>query len=179
MIYLLTAQPELIQRRFLFNWDYTIGFDLTKSLQLNFNATNNNIYDSFGREDELEVYDKFFTIGRPDNYHQKLNATYKIPLNKLPYLSFITADYGYTADFDWKAGSQSIINQTDPVTNVTKALNFQEVVGNMIQNANTHNLNTNINFGRFYKTLKLDKLLLKGTKKKPAKKGTVALGSKK
>ena len=30
----LTAQPELIQRRFLFDWDYTIGFDLTKSLQL-------------------------------------------------------------------------------------------------------------------------------------------------
>ncbi len=178
LIDLPVAQPELTQRRFLFNWDYTIGFDLTKSLQLNFNATNNNIYDGFGQDEDLEVYDKFFTTGRPDNYHQKLNATYKLPLNKLPFLSFITSDYAYTADFDWKAGSQSIITETDPVTNTTSTLNFQEVVGNMIQNANTHNLNTNINFGRFYKTLKLDKLLLKGTRKKPTKKGTVALDAK-
>ncbi len=156
----LPDQPELVQRRFLFNWDYTIGFDLTKSLQLNFNATNNYIYDSFGEDENLEVYDQFFSIGRADNYHQKLNATYKLPLDKFPFLSFISADYGYTADFDWKAGSQSYIEQ----------------VGNMIQNANTHNLNTNIDFGRFYKILGLDKLLLKGTKKQPTQKGTATLG---
>ncbi|WP_408024543.1 T9SS outer membrane translocon Sov/SprA [Tenacibaculum sediminilitoris] len=156
----LTAQPELVQRRFLFNWDYTIGFDLTKSLQLNFNATNNYIYDSFGEDEQLEVYDQFFSIGRPDNYHQKLNATYKLPLDKFPFLKFISADYGYTADFDWKAGSQSYVEQ----------------IGNMIQNANTHNLNTNLDFGRFYKTLGLDKLLLKGTKKLPTQKGKATLG---
>ena len=169
----LTAQPELIQRRFLFNWDYTIGFDLTKSFQLNFNATNNFIYDSFGEDEELEIYDQFFTVGRPDNYHQKLNATYKLPLNKLPYLNFLSADYGYTADFDWKASSQSNLDLPNG-DNVS----YVDVVGNMIQNANTHNINTNIDFGRFYKTLKLDKLLLKGTKKKPVKKGTATLGAK-
>ncbi len=173
LIDLPVAQPELIQRRFLFNWDYTIGFDLTKSLQLNFNATNNHIYDSFGQE-ELEIYDKFFTVGRPDNYHQKLNATYKLPLNKFPFLSFISADYGYTADFDWKSSAQSSL--TLPNGN---EVSYTDVVGNMIQNANTHNLNTNIDFGRFYKVLGLDKLLLKGTRKKSVKKGTVALGAKK
>ncbi|REH56491.1 protein involved in gliding motility SprA [Tenacibaculum gallaicum] len=156
----LPAQPELIQRRFLFNWDYTIGFDLTKSLQLNFNAANNYIYDSFGEDENLEVYDQFFDIGRPDNYHQKLNATYKLPLDKFPFLNFINADYGYTADFDWKAGSQSYVEQ----------------VGNMIQNANTHNLNTNIDFGRFYKIVGVDKLLLKGTKKQPTQRGAATLG---
>ncbi|WP_420551849.1 cell surface protein SprA [Tenacibaculum aiptasiae] len=169
----LSAQPELIQRRFLFNWDYTIGFDLTKSLQLNFNAANNYIYDSFGEDENLEIYDKFFNVGRPDNYHQKLNATYKLPINKLPYLGFVTADYGYTADFDWKASAQSNLDLPNG-----QSVSYVDVVGNMIQNANTHNLNTNIDFGRFYKTLKLDKLLLKGTKKRPTKKGTVALGAK-
>ncbi|SEE07434.1 cell surface protein SprA [Tenacibaculum sp. MAR_2010_89] len=158
----LSPQPELKQRNFVFDWDYTIGFDLTKSLKLNFNATNNYIYDSFGRDEDLEIYDKFFSIGRPNNYHQKLNATYKVPINKLPYLSFISADYGYTADFDWKAASQSYVDK----------------VGNMIQNANTHNLNTTIDFGRFYKVLKLDKLLIRGAKKGPIKKGSLKLGSK-
>ncbi|WP_232771601.1 cell surface protein SprA [Tenacibaculum sp. Bg11-29] len=173
----LPAQPELIQRRFMFNWDYTIGFDLTKSLQLNFNATNNYIYDGFGADEDLEIYDQFFNIGRPDNYNQKLNATYKLPINKLPYLSFINADYGYTADFNWKSGSQSVIENTDASTGEVTVIDFQEVVGNMVQNANTHNLNTNIDFGRFYKTLRLDKLLLKGARKKPTKKGAATLGA--
>ncbi|OSY87144.1 hypothetical protein WH52_12830 [Tenacibaculum holothuriorum] len=174
LIELPNEQPTLTQRRFLFDWDYTIGFDLTKSLQLNFKATNNYIYDSFGRDEELEIFDKFFNIGRPNNYHQKLNATYKIPINKLPYLGFLTADYGYTADFDWQAASQGPVFNEAGVENGTVA----DKVGNMIQNANTHNLNTNIDFGRFYKTLGLDKLMLKGTRKKPTQKGSVALGSK-
>ena len=174
----LPIQPELVQRRFMFNWDYTIGFDLTKSLQLNFNATNNYIYDGFGADEDLEIYDQFFTIGRPDNYNQKLNATYKLPISKLPYLSFLSADYGYTADFNWKAGSQSIIENTDATTGEVTVLDFQDVVGNMIQNANTHNLNTNIDFGRLYKTLGLNKLLLKGTRKRPTKKGGATLVAK-
>ncbi len=157
----LPAQPELKQRNFLFDWDYTIGFDLTKSLQLNFNANNNYIYDGFGRNEDLEIYDKFFNIGRPNSYQQKLNATYKIPINKLPYLSFVTADYGYTADFDWRASAESVVDK----------------VGNMIQNANTHNINTTIDFGRFYKILNLEKLLVKKAKKAPVKKGSIKLGS--
>ncbi|WP_428743643.1 cell surface protein SprA [Tenacibaculum sp.] len=173
LIDLPVAQPELIQRRFLFNWDYTIGFDITKSLQLNFNAANNYIYDSFGEEENLEVYDQFFNVGRPDNYHQKLNATYKLPLDKFPFLNFISSDYGYTADFDWKAGSQSnlVLPSGDNIS-------YLDVVGNMIQNANTHNLNTNIDFGRFYKIIGVDKLLLKGAKNQPTQKGTTALGGK-
>ena len=124
----LPAQPELVQRRFMFNWDYTIGFDLTKSLQLNFNATNNYIYDGFGADEDLEIYDQFFNIGRPDNYNQKLNATYKLPINKLPYLSFINADYGYTADFDWKSGSQSVIENTDASTGEVTVIDFRKLL---------------------------------------------------
>ncbi|MDC1162187.1 cell surface protein SprA [Tenacibaculum sp.] len=158
----LSPQPALTQRNFLFDWDYTIGFDLTKSLQLNFNASNNYINDSFGNSEEFDIYDKFFTIGRANNYHQKLNATYKLPIKKIPYLGFASADYGYTADFDWKAASKS----------------FEDKVGNMIQNANTHNLNGSIDFKRFYKTIRLDKLLLKGSKKKSGKKGTVVVSAR-
>ncbi|ARV06911.1 cell surface protein SprA [Polaribacter sp. SA4-10] len=151
----LSVQPELKQRRFLFDWDYTIGFDLTKSLQLNFNATNSYIYDAFESDEELEVFDDFFNTGRPNHYHQKLNATYKLPIDKIPFLSFIKADYGYTADFDWQTSSQDqeIVSQ----------------IGNVIQNANTHNLNTTINFEKFYKGLGFEKLLLTKSQRKKAK----------
>ena len=151
----LSPQPELKQRRFLFDWDYTVGFDLTKSLQLNFNATNSYIYDTFGSGEDLQVFDNFFNIGRPNNYHQKLNTTYQLPINKFPFLNFITADYAYTADFDWQVSSQdqTIVNQ----------------IGNVIQNANTHNINSTFALDKLYKMFGFEKLLLTKNQRKNSK----------
>lgn len=151
----LSPQPELIQRRFLFDWDYTVGFDLTKSLQLNFNATNNYIYDAFGSGEELQIFDNFFNTGRANQYHQKLNATYQLPLDKFPFLKFIKADYAYTADFDWQVQSQDE--------------SIAEQIGNVIQNANTHNLNTTFSFDKIYKSVGFEKLLLTKQQRKLAK----------
>ncbi|NLP57850.1 cell surface protein SprA [Lutibacter sp. B1] len=138
----LPELPTLKQRHFMFNWDYNIGYNLTKSLQFNFRAANNYIYDDFDASDDIELFDNFFTVGRPDHYHQTLNGTYKLPLDKLPYLNFLKADYTYTADFDWQASSQSYV----------------ESVGNVIQNANTHTFGTDIDFNKFYKIIGADKL---------------------
>jgi len=144
----LPEQPTLTQRYYLFDWDYSIGYNLTKSLQFNFRATNNYIYDDFQASDDIQLMDNFFTIGRPDHYHQSLNATYKIPLNKIPFFQFVNADYAYTADFDWQASSQSYIDK----------------IGNVIQNANTHTIGVDVDFTKFYKIVGADKLLVK---KKP------------
>ncbi|MEO9571076.1 MAG: cell surface protein SprA [Polaribacter sp.] len=159
----LAPQPELKQRRFMFDWDYTIGFDLTKSLQLNFNATNSYIYDTFNNNEDVQVFDDFFNTGRANHYHQKLNGTYNLPIDKIPFLSFIKADYGYTADFDWQAAPQSTIN----VNGVDIA--SVDLIGNVIQNANTHNINTTINFDRLYKGLGFEKLLLTKKQRKNSK----------
>ncbi|MFT5256688.1 MAG: cell surface protein SprA [Arenicella sp.] len=147
----LSDQPELKQRRFLFDWDYTVGFDLTKSLQFNFNATNSYIYDTFGSNDEIQIFDEFFNTGRASHYHQKLNGTYKLPIDKIPFLSWIKADYAYTADFDWQAAAQSTIS-VDGIE-----IPYTDLVGNVIQNANTHNLNTTFTFEKFYKSLGFEK----------------------
>jgi cell surface protein SprA len=163
----LSDQPELKQRRFLFDWDYTVGFDLTKSLQFNFNATNSYIYDTFGTNDEIQIFDEFFNTGRANHYHQKLNGTYQLPLAKIPFLSWIKADYGYTADFDWQAAAQSTIDIDG--TDVA----YVDLVGNVIQNANTHNLNTTFSFEKFYKSLGFEKWTK--TKRKRIPKQVVAL----
>lgn len=163
----LTPQPALKQRRFLFDWDYTIGFDLTKSLQLNFNATNSYIYDTFNNADEIQVFDDFFNTGRATHYHQKLNANYNLPIDKIPFLKFIKADYAYTADFDWQAAPQNTIN-----TNGVDVPSV-ELIGNIIQNANTHNLNTTISFDRFYKTLRFERFLLTKNQRKKSKKSSL------
>ncbi len=163
----LSDQPELKQRRFLFDWDYTVGFDLTKSLQFNFNATNSYIYDTFDSNDEIQIFDEFFNTGRANHYHQKLNGTYQLPLAKIPFLSWIKVDYGYTADFDWQAAAQSTIDIGG--TDVA----YVDLVGNVIQNANTHNLNTTFSFEKFYKSLGFEKWTK--TKRKPIPKQVVAL----
>ena len=143
----LSPQPILKQRRFLFDWDYALAFNFTKSLAINFNASNSFIYDAFGGGDDLEIFNNFFNTGRPTQYSQKLNSTYKLPINKIPYLGFIGVDYAYTADFDWRATSQDIT--------------IIEKVGNLIQNANTHNLTGSFNFAKLYKDSKFENLFIK------------------
>ena len=141
----LPELPTLKQRHFMFDWDYSIGYNLTKSLQFNFKAANHYIYDEFESSEDIQLMDNFFSIGRPDHYHQTLSGTYKLPLDKIPYLNFIKANYAYTADFDWQASSQSYVNK----------------VGNVIQNANTHTIGTDVDFKKFYKTIGLEKLFSK------------------
>jgi cell surface protein SprA len=141
----LPQLPTLEQRHFMFDWDYNIGYDITRSLQFNFRVANNYIYGDFDSTDEVKLFDNFFTVGRPDHYHQTLNANYKLPISKIPMLEFIKSDYTYTADFDWQASSQSYVSK----------------VGNVIQNANTHSLGVDLDFNRFYKSIGLDKLLNK------------------
>ena len=132
--------PELTQRRFMFDWDYNLAYNLTKSLQFTFRASNNYIHDEFEKNVDGDItngriFNNFFTIGRPQKYHQTLDATYKIPINKIPIFDFINATYSYTADFDWQAASNSYV----------------EDIGNTIQNANTHTLSGDLDMTKLYK----------------------------
>ncbi|NJB81368.1 T9SS outer membrane translocon Sov/SprA [Wenyingzhuangia aestuarii] len=149
--------PTLKQRNFMFDWDYRIGYQLTDAINLNFNASNNYIYDTFEQDaqteeelDRIDLYSNFFNVGRPNNYTQNLTATYKIPINKIPLLSFINADYSYTGNFNWRAASPD----------------FVEKVGNTIQNGNTHNVSTNLNFSKLYSEIGLKKLFSSSPKKR-------------
>lgn len=149
------ALPTLEQRNFLFDWDYNIGYNLSKSLKLNFRAANKHIYDSFERLDDTEaeditLYSNFFNFGRVNNYSQKLEASYKLPIDKLPFMKFVSSDYNYTANFDWSAGSQSFITE----------------MGNAIQNANTHSFSNNLNMQKLYSEIGL-KRLFTPKKKRP------------
>ena len=152
----LPELPVLTQRRFLFDWDYSIAHDFTKSFQFTFRAANNFINDQFNQEngsEDITIFNNFFQVGRPNNYHQRLDANYKIPLNKIPIFDFVNATYNYTADFDWQAPSNSFVDE----------------IGNVIQNANTHTLSADLDLRKLYKrTGILD--LAKPKKKKPKKK---------
>ncbi|WP_050809627.1 T9SS outer membrane translocon Sov/SprA [Ochrovirga pacifica] len=160
--------PTLKQRNFMFNWDYRIGYQLSNAINLTFNANNSYVYDAFERNintdeqeaalDEIGLYSNFFEIGRPSQYSQNLTATYKLPIHKLPFLSFVNADYSYTGNFNWQAASPD----------------FVERVGNAISNGNTHNLTGSLSFSKLYSEIGLKKLFSsKNDRLKSSKKTSV------
>ncbi|MBU3820921.1 cell surface protein SprA [Flavobacteriaceae bacterium XHP0103] len=148
---------ELFRRNYTFDFQYTINYALTNSLQFNFTAANNNIVRNYfkdgilnGEQDpELDVWDGFLDFGDPNRQMQTLGVTYQLPINKIPTFEFIDATYQYTGDFLWQKGSDLYGNlEIDGQT---------YDLGNNIQNSNSHNFNSNLDMTRLYRYLGLVK----------------------
>ncbi|MEL0455100.1 cell surface protein SprA [Flavobacteriaceae bacterium SZ-1-7] len=149
---------ELFRRNYTFDFQYTINYNLTDALQLNFTAANNNIVRNYfkendlirGEQDEtLDVWDGLLDVGDPNRQTQNLGVTYQLPINKIPTFSFIDATYQYTGSFQWQKGSDLFGNvELDGQT---------YDLGNNIQNSNIHNINAALDMNRFYKYIGLVK----------------------
>jgi cell surface protein SprA len=157
--------PLLQQRNYLFNWQYALNYSLTRSLRLNLTTSNNSIVRNYFEDEndpnslinpELNIWDGFFNIGEPNRHAQQMQLNYEIPLDKIPFLDFINAQYTYTSNFDWQRGGDAI----------------REVTGenvNTVQNANTHNLTAALSMQRFYDKIGLKKIDGKGTAVAPVR----------
>ncbi|WP_027125685.1 cell surface protein SprA [Gelidibacter mesophilus] len=148
---------ELYRRNYRFDFQYAINYKLSKSLSLNFSANNTNIVRNYfvddvinGRQDPtLDVWDGFFDLGDPNIQNQQLQLNYEIPLYKIPTFSFLKATYSYTGDFQWQKGSD--LNNNLPLIDDTTGQIRNYNLGNSIQNANTHNINSTFNMETLYK----------------------------
>ncbi|MFT5251012.1 MAG: cell surface protein SprA, partial [bacterium] len=151
--------PTLYQRNFLFDWQYTINYNLTKSLRFNFTSTNNrtvkNYIDTFGNtDDSIGVWDGFFDVGDPNQHSQSLQLNYDIPFNKVPFLKFIRATYSYTGDFQWQKSSDLFLDIPIILEDgTTQSFNL----GNSVQNAQTHRINSSLDMKTFYRYIGLTK----------------------
>jgi len=151
----------LFRRNYLFNYLYGFNFDLTKSLKINYNATRSNIVRNFIDEDGIpddtnRIYDDYLEVGEANQLNQQLILNYEIPLSKIPFLSFLKANYSYTGTYNWMRSSialSSVEAEDGTIYNL----------GNTIQNSSSHRLNTTLNMDLFYKYIGLTK-----AKKKPA-----------
>lgn len=148
---------ELFRRNYTFDFQYTINYNITESLSFNFTAANNNIVRNYfkdniinGEQDELlNVWDGFFDFGDPNRQTQNLGITYELPINKIPTFNFINATYQYSGNFQWQKGSD-LYGELELDGNAYD-------LGNTIQNANTHNINTTLDMNRLYKYIGLVK----------------------
>jgi cell surface protein SprA len=123
---------------YTFDRYYGARWDLTRSLNFDFNAVNNaRIDEPFGRIDTKEKKDSvrsnLFKGGRNVLYTQKATLTYGIPLNKFPLLDWIRANYSYSASYNWIGASRLAVN-----------------LGNTIENAQENTFRAEFNFASLY-----------------------------
>ncbi len=142
----------LSNRNFTMNHQYAINWDITKSLQFNISANNDRVIRSYIDEDDnidetFDIWTDFLDEGIPNSHSQKLEATYQLPFDKFPFLAFAKTSYTYTADFNWQRNSQQFA-QLDGIPNL----------GNTVQNANTHRINTTLDLDKLYKYVGLEKV---------------------
>ena len=151
----------LYRRNYLFNYNYGFNYNLTKALRFNYTVATNNIVRNYFDEnkrpiDELTIWDDYFNIGEANMHTQQLVVNYDLPINKIPALSFIKSSYSYTSDYSWQRSS-------DALSSIDyNGVNYS--LGNTIQNAGSHKLNTTFNMDMLYRYVGITNK----TKKQPA-----------
>ncbi|WP_432711900.1 cell surface protein SprA [Pedobacter sp.] len=130
------------QKNFLITRVYGISWNLSRSLTLDFDATNYSIVDEpDGKINGLKrdtVWQNLQRLGRTTDYNHNLNITYNLPLNKIPGLSWVNVASRYGTNFNW---------QTEPLSTLRDP---QINLGNTIQNARTVQLNPTLNLSGLY-----------------------------
>ncbi len=146
----------LYQRNFLFNYQYGFNYNLTKSLKINLNATSNNIVRNYMKDNNepdnsYTIWSDYWNIGLPNLHNQQLTVNYELPVNKIPFLSFVKSTYTYAGTSSWQRSSLAMSSVLDSDTGINYNL------GNTIQNSGSHKLNTSLSMDSFYKYIGLSK----------------------
>ena len=128
-----------------FNWNrmYEIKYDLTRTLKVDFAVNNRATIDepegSLSKTDpdykakRDTIWQIFWDFGRPTLYRQTTNINYQVPINKIPFLDFLSLNTRYSANYDWTGSAKSL-----------------QYLGNNIQNSNTKQYNGQINLNTLY-----------------------------
>ncbi|MDG2109240.1 MAG: cell surface protein SprA [Flavobacteriaceae bacterium] len=150
--------PNLQQRNFLFDYNYVLSHNFSKSVRLNFNATTSSIIRQNSmveagimnpfQPEKNALWQGIFNAGEPNNHLQTFSLNYKLPFQYIPFLSFVDATYNYTGNFNWQRGSEawSQVKSDDGVS---------LGIVNTIQNNNTKTLNAALSFSKMYSALGL------------------------
>ena len=113
-----TSLPLSFSKEFLWNRDFSLKWDLTKSLHFSFNSAthaeieepnvpvNKDLYADRYQAWKDSVWHSIKGFGTPLDYQQDFTASYKVPLDKIPCFSWINLDGNYTAHYSWERGME-------------------------------------------------------------------------
>ncbi len=137
-------QPILYTKTFNWNRVYDVQHDLTESIRLTYSANNLSfVREPLGRRDKDDanawrgyrdsVWQSLLSFGDNVTFNQLFSANYKVPIDKIPILDWITTDLRYSGSYNWQRAPFS-----------------QDTLGNIIQNSRTLTLNGQANFITLY-----------------------------
>lgn len=128
----------IFEKSFFVNRTYTLNWQLTKSISLDYNATARGIIDEpfadITQRQNDSLWRAAVTGGRPKSYSHSIGANYRLPFDKIPGLDFLSADARYQGGYDWTAN----------------ALSLQDSFGNHINNKQNVTLNGRIDLNKIY-----------------------------
>ena len=118
-------QPQMVNnfemnfsKDFMWNRNFDIKYDLTKSLHFSFQTVMNaNIDEPYytpeiGKEHYAEwrdsVWSQIRKLGNPYAYQQVFSASWNLPINKIPVLDWITANASYNSNYNWNRSAKLI-----------------------------------------------------------------------
>ncbi|WP_414691870.1 cell surface protein SprA [Pedobacter sp. UBA4863] len=137
-----TTINTTFNKNFLMTRVYGIAWDLTKSLSLDFDATNYSIIDEpDGRINGLKkdtLWNNLKNLGRTTDYNHALNMRYNWPIAKIPGMDWVTLATTYGTTFTWQTEALATLN--DPAIDL----------GNTIQNSRTIQVNPTLNITSLY-----------------------------
>ena len=110
--------PVSFSQSYLWNREFSLKWDIFKALHFSFQSgthaeveepytpVNKDLYaDAYSAwKDSVRYSLRHF--GRPLDYSQTTQLSYRLPINKLPALDWITADASYNGTYSWRRGTE-------------------------------------------------------------------------
>ena len=143
--------PVTWSDQILWNRSLSLRWDIFKSLKMSwtsathaeieepYRVVNKNLYPDDYTAWKDSVKRSLLSFGRPLTYSSTFNASYSVPLNKIPIFDWMTADGSYNSSYGWKRGTE-LENGTS--------------LGHVATTQRTVSLNGKLNFETLYKKWK-------------------------
>ncbi len=117
--------PETYNKYFTFDRRYDMRWDITKALNVDYTALNNaRVDEPFGKLNTKEKKDTVRTNllkgGRNTLFDQTANASYTLPISKIPILDFTKIDLRYRTNYKWIGASRLAIDLGNIIENTTQ-----------------------------------------------------------
>jgi len=174
----LSALPATFSQVWTWNRNFSLKWDIFKALHFSFQSgtkaeieepytqVNKDLYPDRYEAWKDSVKMSLRHFGRPLDYHQNTQISYKVPFDKIPIADWISSDIAYNATYSWKRGAEragrpslgNTIN-TQRVINVNGRLDMEKLYNHspFLQEANKRFSAANARAGANQKRQQKDK----------------------
>ncbi len=110
-----------------FTWQriYNVQYDLSRSIRFTYDATANARIDEppglVQQSANDSLWQSIMRGGTMQNFQQTVNATWDVPIGKLPYMDFVCLPLSYRTVYTFNGTTQALASQGSVMSNATVA----------------------------------------------------------